>query len=204
MKTQIFLVDLENVQPDVLPALALEDVRIYIFVGPHQAKLPFGMVEAVQKLGDKADYIRVAQQGSNALDMHIAFHLGRLRTEMPQAFFHIISRDRDYEPLLLHMNASIKCAARWPDFTQIPLLQRFQARTAPEQTLAAIRWLAERRQSRPATLKTLRNTLHKQVFAERLSDEELGEVISLMQKRKVVMVEGQKVRYQTELEATHG
>ncbi len=203
MKTQVFLVDLENVQPDVLPALVLEDVRVLVFVGPHQGKLPFALVEAMQKLGSKAEYVRIAQQGANALDMHIAFHLGRLCHELPQAYFHIISKDRDYDSLLMHLNAESKRAAKWSDFTQIPLLQRFQAETLPEQTLAAIRWLAERPKNRPATRKTLHNTLHKAVFAERLDVAAIEEIISLMQKRKVLECEGQKVKYQAELESVH-
>ncbi len=198
MRTQVFLVDYENVQPDVLPALALEDVRVLVFVGPQQGRLPFELAEAMQKLGSKASYVRVAQAGKDALDMHLAFHLGRLCHEMPEAYFHIIAKDRDYDPLLLHVNHPVQRAAKWNGLTEVPLLQRFQAITAPEQALAALRWLAERPKNRPGTRKTLGNTLTKAVFAERLDEAAIAAVIALLEKRKVVKLDGQKVTYDAE------
>jgi hypothetical protein len=113
MATEVFLVDYENVQPDVLPALAVENSLVIAFVGPHQDKLPFTFVEAMQKFGNKGQYIRVAHVNKNNLDMHLAFHLGRLITELPDAFFHIISKDHDYDPLLEHINQTVNRAARW-------------------------------------------------------------------------------------------
>lgn len=198
MRTQFFLVDYENVQPDMLPALALEDVRVLVFVGPQQSRLPFELVEAMQKLGSKADYVRVARAGKDALDMHLAFHLGRLSHEMPEAYFHIIAKDRDYEPLLLHVNQRVQRAAKWNGLTEVPLLQRFQAITVPDQASAAQRWLAERPKNRPGTRKTLANTLTKAVFAERLDEAAIAAVIALLEKRKVVKLDGQKVSYDAE------
>jgi hypothetical protein len=48
MNPQVFLIGLENVQPDVQPKPALQEVTVRVFVGPHQGKLPsFTLVEAV-------------------------------------------------------------------------------------------------------------------------------------------------------------
>jgi hypothetical protein len=198
MKTQVFLIDYENVQPDVLPALALEDVKVLVFVGPHQGKLPFGLVDAMQKLGGKAQYVRVAQAGKDALDMHLAFHLGRLCHQMPDAYFHIIAKDRDYNPLLGHVNQPAKRAAKWNSLDEVPLLQRSQASTAPEQASAALRWLAERPKNRPATRKTLVNTLTKAVFAERLDEPAIAAAVARLDERKVLSVDGQKVKHDAE------
>lgn len=203
MRKQVFLIDFENVQPDVLPALALEDVLVLVFVGAQQSRLPFALVEAMQKLGNKAQYVKVSQSGKDALDMHIAFHLGRLCSEMPDAYFHIIAKDRDYDPLLLHINEPKRKVSKWDSLDGIPLLERFQANSLPEQTLAAIRWLAERPKNRPATLKTLQNTLLKSIFAQRLDSTAIDAIIALMEKRKVIIYEGQKIRYQAELEVVH-
>ncbi len=178
MKTQVFLIDYENVQPDVLPALAVEDVRVLVFVGPQQGRLQFELVEAMQKLGAKAEYVRVARPGKDALDMHLAFHLGRLCCEMTDAYFHVIAKDRDYDPLLARINHPVERAAKWPD-----------------QALAALRWLTERPKNRPATRKTLVNTLTKAVFADRLDEEAIAAVVALLEKRKVVKLDGQKVTY---------
>ncbi len=198
MRTQVFLIDYENVQPDVLPALALEDVKVLLFVGPHQGKLRFDLVEAMQKLGDKAEYVRVAQAGKDALDMHLAFHLGRLCREMPEAYFHVIAKDRDYDSLLVHINQPAGRAAKWKSLAEVPLLQRFQASSAPERASAAQRWLAERPKNRPATRKTLVNTLAKAVFAQRLDEPAIAAVLALLEKRKVLTVDGKKVTYDAE------
>ncbi|MBE0475067.1 PIN domain-containing protein [Rhodoferax sp.] len=69
MKTQVILVDWENVQPELLPALNLEGTRGLVFIGPHQNKLPFAVVQAVQKLGQSAQYVQVSKQGNDALDI---------------------------------------------------------------------------------------------------------------------------------------
>ncbi len=201
MKTQVFLIDYENVQPDVLPALALEDVKVLVFVGPQQGKLPFDLADAMQKLGNKAEYVRVARAGENALDMHIAFHLGRLCSEMSDAFFHVISKDRDYDSLLEHLNQPTKRAAKWASLNDVPMLQRFQANTVPEQAAAAIRWLKERPKNRPASRKTLFSTLTKTVFGERLGEADINAVLAQMEKQKTLAIDGKgKVRYGPPLE----
>jgi len=200
MKTQVFLIDYENVQPDVLPALALEDVLVLVFVGPQQSKLPFALVDAMQKLGSKAEYVRVAHAGKDALDMHLAFHLGRLCCQMPEAYFHVIAKDRDYDPLLEHINKPLKRAAKWGNLNDVPMLQRFQANTLPEQVQATVRWLKERPKNRPSTQKKLANTLTKAVFAERLDEATIHEVIVQLEKRKLLAIEGQKVHYGGDLE----
>lgn len=195
MKTQVFLIDYENVQPDVLPALAVEDVRVLVFVGPQQGRLQFELVEAMQKLGAKAEYVRVARPGKDALDMHLAFHLGRLCCEMTDAYFHVIAKDRDYDPLLARINHPVERAAKWESLSAVPMLQRFKATSTPDQALAALRWLTERPKNRPATRKTLVNTLTKAVFADRLDEEAIAAVVALLEKRKVVKLDGQKVTY---------
>ncbi|MDE2416524.1 MAG: hypothetical protein KGN32_01845 [Burkholderiales bacterium] len=200
MKTQVFLIDYENVQPDVLPALALEDVLVLVFVGPQQSKLPFALVDGMQKLGSKAEYVRVAQAGKDALDMHLAFHLGRLCCQMPEAYFHVIAKDRDYDPLLEHINKPLKRAAKWGNLNDVPMLQRFQANTLPEQVQATVRWLKERPKNRPSTQKKLANTLTKAVFAERLDEATIHEVMAQLEKRKLLTIEGQKVHYGGDLE----
>ena len=202
MKTQVFLIDYENVQPDVLPALALEDVKVFVFVGPQQGKLSFLLAEAMQKLGNKAEYVRVTRAGDNALDMHIAFHLGRLCNQMPDAYFHIIAKDRDYDSVLEHVNQPVKRAAKWPSLSDVPMLQRFQADTVPEQAEAALRWLKERPKNRPASRKTLFNTLMKAVFAERLDEATINAILAQMEKQKAFKIDDKnKVLYGPALEA---
>jgi len=195
MKTQVILVDWENVQPELLPALNLEGTRVLVFIGPHQNKLPFAMVQAVQKLGERAQYVQVSKQGNDALDMHIAFYIGKLAVELPDAYFHVIAKDRDYDPLVAHLKALKISAAKWPDLASIPVLKRAAASTVKEKIEAIKDWLMERKANRPKTLKTLTNSLKTSVFAGRLEDQEIGSLITALNERGLISVDGQKVVY---------
>ena len=195
MKTQVILVDWENVQPELLPALNLEGTRVLVFVGPHQTKLPFAVVEAVQLLGERARYIKVSKQGNDALDMHIAFYIGRLSVELSDIYCHVIAKDRDYDPLIAHLKSLKIGAAKWPDLASIPVLKRASATTLQEQIEAIKDWLSERKVNRPKTLKTLTNSLKTSAFAGRLSDEEIALLIKGLKEARLISVHGQKIEY---------
>lgn len=195
MKTQVILIDWENVQPELLPALNLEGTRLLVFIGPHQTKLPFAVVQAVQKLGERAQYVQVSKQGNDALDMHIAFYIGKLSAELQDAYFHIIAKDRDYDPLVAHLKALKIGAAKWPDLASIPILKRAAASTPKEQFEATKDWLMERKANRPKTLKTLANSLKKSAFADRLTDEDIRSLIETLHAKELIAVQGQKITY---------
>lgn len=195
MRTQIILVDFENVQPDLLPALALEDVKVLVFVGPQQLKLPITTVEAVQKMGAKAEYIRVSKQGADALDMHIAFYMGRLSLNAADVFFHVIAKDRDYDPLIAHLKSLQISAAKWPDLAAIPIFELAVATTLKDKVSAALNWLQVHKGNRPASLKTLHSSLKKSAFSDRLPDDEIDQIIEGLKKQKMITVDGKKLGY---------
>lgn len=195
MKTQVILVDWENVQPELLPALDLEGTKLLVFLGPHQTKLPFPLVEAMQKLGQRAQYVKVSKQGKDALDMHIAFYVGQLSAETPDVYFHIIAKDTDYDPLIAHLKDRKIGAAKWPDLASIPVLRRASAKTLNEQVEATREWLIERKVNRPKTLKTLTNSLKTSAFAGRLSDEEIAVLLKGLEDRHLIAIQGQKIGY---------
>jgi hypothetical protein len=108
------LVDFENVQPSA-PDIALvrgDGVRLTIFRGPGQKKYSADVAEAWQPLGDSVNFIRCAKAGRNALDMHIALYIGKLIGEQKSAGagaarFIIVSKDTDYDPLLIHIRDAL-------------------------------------------------------------------------------------------------
>lgn len=195
MKTQVILVDWENVQPELLPALNLPDTRVWVFLGPHQTKLPVTVVKAVQLLGDRAQYITVIKQGKDALDMHIAFYIGRLTAETPDVFVNVIAKDRDYDPLIAHLKELNIGAAKWPDLASIPSLKSVAARAPGGQLAAALDWLKERKAGRPKTLKTLTNSLKTSVLGVAASAEEISAVLDGLKENGSVVVQGQKLSY---------
>ncbi|WP_372827511.1 PIN domain-containing protein [Polaromonas sp.] len=201
MRTQIILVDFENVQPDLLPALAIDDVQVHVFVGPHQTRLATNVVIAMQELGARAKYVRVAKQGPDALDMHLAFYLGELSQQFPDAFFHIVAKDRDYDSLLAHLRIRGIYSAKAPDLAAIPLFKRALAIKPADQLSAAADWLRERVGNRPSTQATLKNNLKKVAFAERLDEAQIDEIFQGLVSQGFISVEKQKVLYQERLNA---
>ncbi|MCR3984967.1 PIN domain-containing protein [Aeromonas caviae] len=112
MRTNYVLIDFENVQPERLAVLAKDHFKILVFVGANQSKLVFDTVSVIQQLGDKAQYIKIAGSGPNALDFHIAFYIGQLAASDPTGFFHIISKDKGFDPLIQHLKDKKIFAAR--------------------------------------------------------------------------------------------
>jgi hypothetical protein len=99
LRTNFILIDHENVHLEALAGLDAEHFEALLFVGANQSKLPFELVAAVQKLGTRAEYVKISGNGSNALDFHIAFYIGQLAAHEPKAYFHIISKDTGFDPL---------------------------------------------------------------------------------------------------------
>lgn len=101
--TRFLFVDFENVHSFDLSSLG-DDVKVYIFVGSQQNRIPFELVTEAQKRGDLLEWIRIAGQGRNALDFHIAYYLGDLNgTVSKDIEFTVLSKDTGYDPLVRHI-----------------------------------------------------------------------------------------------------
>ncbi|MFN5051121.1 MAG: PIN domain-containing protein, partial [Planctomyces sp.] len=60
MRTNYVLIDYENVQPEVLSALDAQHFKVVVFVGASQNKLSFDTADALQKMGGRAEYVKIA------------------------------------------------------------------------------------------------------------------------------------------------
>jgi hypothetical protein len=194
MRTNYVLIDYENVQPDALDRLVDENFKVLVFVGASQTKLSFDTAAALQKLGSRAQYIRISGNGSNALDFHLAMYLGELIAADPTAFFHIISKDKGFDPLIVHLKGRKVFAARSPSVQDIPLVKAASAGSLSEQLALAKDHLEKRGANRPKTVKTLRSSLDG-LFQHKLAQEGLEAVVEGLQRTGVLAVEGAKVSY---------
>ena len=118
--TSFVLVDYENVQPKDVSRLNGGRYKIKVFLGAKQAKLAVDMASALQALGPDAQYVRIAGDGKNALDFHIAYYIGRLAADTPGAAFHVISADTGFDPLIKHLAAQNISCQRWKLIADIP------------------------------------------------------------------------------------
>ena len=109
MNEQLLLVDLENIQSFDLGKVP-PTTRVKIFVGQTQSKLPTALVQQAQALGSRLEWVRIDGNGRNALDFHIACHLGEGICRFPKAEFVILSNDKGFDPLVRHLVArGFKC-----------------------------------------------------------------------------------------------
>lgn len=194
MRKNIVLIDFESVQPETLAPLTSEQFQVFLFVGANQTKLPFDLAAAVQKLGPRAEYIKMSGNGPNALDFHIAYYIGKLATENPGAFFHIISRDKGFEPLIAHLKTQKIFAGRSEDIREILIVKNAARKSPTEMAEVFISKLQGAKVTRPRTEKTLASAL-KAHFREALGDEEIPRVIRAMQATSFLAINDGKVVY---------
>jgi len=95
------------VQPD-LSLLANSSYKVKVFFGAKQqeGRVPFKLLDAMLALAGNVEPVKVMRSGSNAVDMHIAYFIGRLIEKEPDATIHIISGDTDFDPLAEYLRAN--------------------------------------------------------------------------------------------------
>jgi hypothetical protein len=194
MRTNYVLIDYENVQPSSLAGLDAEHFRVLVFVGASQSKLTFDTAAALQRLGQRAQYVKIAGNGSNALDFHIAFHIGHLAAQDPTAFFHIISKDTGFDPLIQHLKERKLFASRVKDIADIPLLKAANSKSTPEKVDVVVANLLQRGASKPRTLKTLTSTINS-LFQKQLTEADLVALLKELEAKGFIAVNETKVSY---------
>ena len=195
MRTNYVLVDYENVQPKSLAALIGDQpFKVLLFVGASQAKVTFEVAESMQALGSNASYIKISGNGSNALDFHVAYYIGRISCEDPTAFFHIISKDAGFDPLIAHLKTKKILAARHKDVTDIPLLKAANSKTLGEKVEVVVANLRHRGAARPRTVKTLSSTIGS-LFQKQLSEGDIKAILAELAKAGHAVMDGAKVSY---------
>ena len=194
MKTNYVLIDYENVQPAAMAILNKEHFKVIVFVGASQTKVTFEVASALQHMGDRAEYIKISGNGSNALDFHLAFYIGQLATLEPESYYHIISKDTGFDPLIQHLKNRKISVCRSKDITDIPILKAANSKSLPEKLAVVISDLQRRGASKPRTAKTLSSTINS-IFQKQLPEQELTGLLNELQKQRIVTISGTKVSY---------
>jgi hypothetical protein len=182
MANMVLLVDLENVQKVDLSRVPAS-ARVKIFVGALQTKLPTALVQQAQALGTRLEWVRIDGNGSNALDFHIACHLGEGLSRMPQAEFVILSRDKGFDPLLRHLEGRGMACRRVEDPVQLVLAAMSSADANAKQVLELLgRTEKSKRPRKRATLVNYVNT-H---FGSKMPADDVKRVIDRLFEMKLI------------------
>ena len=194
MRTNYVLIDAENVKLEYIEKLKHEHFRVVVFVGAKKKWLNFDIANAVQSLGTNGCYVQVSDSGPNALDFHIAYHIGKLAAENANAYFHIISKDKGFDPLLKHLKAQKVFCSRWPSVLDIPLVKSTDKLSPKQRAADFYQKRIAATKGRPATVTSLESAVLSH-FHKLLSAEEVAKVIAALKTSGHVVVNGKKVAY---------
>ena len=193
MRTNFVLIDSENVRPESIEKLKDDHFQVVVFVGANQKRLDSDLVIAVQALGSRGRFIKISGNGPNALDFHIAYHIGELSGANPGACFHIISRDKGFDPLIKHLAEQRIICSRSSSISEIARLKTSK-NVHPNQRAAIF---YEKRiapgKARPARVTSLQSAILSHF--KNLSSEEATRVVEALTRAGHVVVNGKKVSY---------
>ena len=115
-------VDFENVPSVDLTLIADLPVAVTVLIGGAQNKLDTDFVEQIHAHAAKIRLVRLAASGRNALDLTLAYYLGRSLVEQSAAEYHIVSKDKDFDPLIAHLHSRNVRIGRSDSFASLPFL----------------------------------------------------------------------------------
>ena len=120
--THYVFVDFENVPAIDLGLIDEKPVHVTLMIGKNQKKIDLALVHQIKRHAARVELIEVGAAGHNALDLTLAYYLGQAAYSAPQAQFHIVSKDTDFDPLIAHLRGQKIKAARHGSFATLPFL----------------------------------------------------------------------------------
>ncbi len=187
--THYVFVDLENVPTVDLALIGDKPVHVTLVIGEKQKRFDLRLVRQIHQHAAKVTLIEVGASGHNALDMVLACHLGRAVVQHPGVQFLIVSKDKDFNPLIAHLRSETIDVSRHESFAALPFLSGGPAKNANDGRLEKlIEGLRNRTHGRPVRRKTLLSHIHA-YFAKQLSDQELEGVLETLIQRHVIAID---------------
>ena len=188
-RTNYIFVDYENVQMVDLQLIREKPVKVVLVVGDRQKNLPVSLVRLAIEIGrEQVEILESGCTGKNALDLVLAYHLGRRAKEDPDGYFHILSKDKAFDALVAHLKEADVRALRTEVFDQIPVLR--DVKTIP--LAERVRQVKDRigklkADGRPKKLKKLQSMIHSQ-FHKQLNESDVDAVVTGLKKDKAITV----------------
>ena len=127
-------VDFENVHHVDLALIGTKAVSLTILVGAKQTKLDADLVVKLFEHAASVQLIRLTASDKNAVDFALTYYLGRAVLADPTAYFHIVSKDTGYDPLIAHLQSRHVRVRRHNDFTTLTFAAPPKSATAVPKT----------------------------------------------------------------------
>jgi len=102
--TYFVFVDFENVQEVDLALVEGKPVHVTLLIGKNQTWLDLALVQQIRRMPNQIELLEVGASGHNALDLTLAHYLGRAVERIPEANYAIVSKDKDFDPMIAHLS----------------------------------------------------------------------------------------------------
>ena len=181
-------VDFENIQAIDLGSLGDKPVVVTLLLGRMQKRLEVGLVQQLLQRPSGVRLIEMGASGKNALDLALAYHLGKAAAAEPSGCFHIISRDRDYDPLIAHLKEAGVKIWRHDTFSIQAILPAEEPAAAAGQIELVANRLRKSTTNRPKRKSTLLSHIRAQ-FQGRLKDSEADEIVDALVGRGIIGID---------------
>lgn len=203
-------VDFENVH-EIDPAIVGAKLATFtLLMGPGKKKLDIAVVDGLLAHAGAAHLIRLTSPGPNAVDFALSYYLGQAVLADPIGHFHIVSKDKGYDPLVAHLRSKNIQVRRHDDCASLltvvlpaphalPVLPPAEKHLAAKQALSGIAAqlleILASFASRPRTRKTL--TRHViTVLGNKITAEEASRLIEELRACGKIAINAQdKVEY---------
>ncbi len=135
--THFVFVDFENVPTVDLGLIGGKPVQVTLLIGKKQTWLDLPLVQQIRRLADQVELIEVGASGHNALDLTLGYYLGQAVMQSPKGHFFIVSKDKDFDPLVAHLKANKVQVSRHDAFAALPFLSPPKKSTPPKPVVSS-------------------------------------------------------------------
>lgn len=189
----ILMIDFENVQPDQLSELDGPEIKVMVFVGSSQSKIPLDLVASAQQLGNRLEWVTISGNGKNALDFHIAYFIGSLSATREGDDYTILSKDTGFDPLIQHLNAKGITCRRINSLVEFRPNDKVQIADPTFVSRAKDNLLKVDPKKRPQKIDTLAK--HLKTAIKELDETQARQVVEALFVEGVVTEDGDRIRY---------
>jgi hypothetical protein len=209
MYKSVVFVDFENIQK-IDRTLIDPKTKIIVMVGLNQDNKAFEFARNLFNGVSSIELVKVNGCGHNALDIFIAFYIGRYFDSIKESEIIICSRDSDYDQLIKHLDGhgiSIKRVASVEEVKKETAAAKEAKQTRekepqkaaePNETEMIMEYLRKqtsaKKSKRPKKIATLENHLYSH-FSQKISLDKIKTAIEFMKNNEYIAIVNNRIRY---------
>lgn len=191
-------VDYENMHELDPELIGRKTVHLTLLLGAQQKKLDSTLVQKLVAHSASVELVQLNSPGRNALDFALAFYLGKAAQADPTAYFHIVTKDTGFDPLVEHLRSCHIRTQRHDDYTTLTFTSHPKmVAESPDELFARVTThLRNNVKNRPKQKKTLESHLSA-LCGKAASANAVHELIDKLWKRGYLTIgEKDAVTYQ--------